>query len=93
LKKLGLTGKLVDKPFLCGILKIERRTIMLLEITDQRAKDALTEFIEDLDASIYSDANILAMLYSLYVPQRTICIKTDNGASEYFRQGHQQLTV
>ena len=66
---------------------------MLLEITDQRAKDALIDFIDELDASIYSDANILAMLYSLYVPQRTVCIKTDNGASEYFRHGQQQLWV
>ena len=37
---------------------------MLLEITDQRAKDALIDFIDELDASIYSDANILAMLSS-----------------------------
>ena len=66
---------------------------MLLEITDQRAKDALIDFIDELDASIYSDANILAMLYSLHVPQRTVCIKTNNGASEYFRHGQQQLWV
>ena len=44
---------------------------MLLEITDQRAKDALIDFIDELDASIYSDANILAMLYSLHVPETT----------------------